>query len=538
VPQNINEVSLGQNLEKYIAMARRRRWWFLLTAVTVALGAIVLSFVLPDRYKSEATILVQQQQVPERYVVPNTTANLDQALQAMKQDVLSRSRLLEMIHEFHLYPSESKRLGPGELARMMRKDITIDPIEPVEQEGARKGINAFKISYTASTPLAAEEVTNRLTSLFIDEDVRTQEQRDVGTTDFLQTQLAAAQADLDIKETRLRDFKMQNLGELPEQQQGNLQILDGLQMQLQNTIAALSRANEQRVFLQSLLTQYQGAARGAGGSLSSSAVSPIETVQIELARLQSQRATLLASYSAQYPDVKRVDAEIARTQALLAQLEAGKSTSASAKTAPAAAASTSFTATDSTIAQLSSQLKENQLEIVNDSAQQKQIEGQVAEYQHRLNLTPVTEEELTDLLREYDLAKKNYDELYAKRTQSALATDLQKNQQGQQFRLIEPPNLPTKPFSPKRLRIALGGFAGGIFLGVALALFIDTLDTSFHSEKDLHAKFALPLVMALPLSLTARERRNRSLKTAAEWFAGAVLVLAVLAAEFYVYRRG
>jgi len=535
VPQNINEVSLGQNLEKYMAMARRRRWWFLLTAVTVALGAIVLSFVLPDRYKSEATILVEQQQVPERYVVPNTTANLDQALQAMKQDVLSRSRLLEMIHEFHLYPSEQKRLGPGELARMMRKDITIDPLET---DGARKGINAFKISYTASTPLAAEEVTNRLTSLFIDEDVRTQEQRDVGTTDFLQTQLAAAQADLDIKETRLRDFKMQNLGELPEQQQGNLQILDGLQMQLQNTIAALSRANEQRVFLQSLLTQYQGAAPGAGGSLSSSAVSPIETVQIELARLQSERATLLASYSAQYPDVKKVDAEIARTQALLAQLKAGKSTGASVKTAPAAAASTSFTSTDSTIAQLSSQLKENQLEIVNDSAQQKQIEGQVAEYQHRLNLTPVTEEELTDLLREYDLAKKNYDELYAKRTQSALATDLQKNQQGQQFRLIEPPNLPTKPFSPKRLRIALGGFAGGIFLGVALALFIDTLDTSFHSEKDLHAKFALPLVMALPLSLTARERRNRSLKTAAEWFAGAVLVLAVLAAEFYVYRRG
>ncbi len=526
---------LSETLDKFIGIALRRRWWFLIAASVVAIGAVVVSFFLPNRFKSEATILVQQQQVPERYVVPNSTTNLDQALEAMTQDVLSRTRLLQIVSDFGLYPEQKKRLSAEQLVDLMRTDIEIEPLESKNMDPT-KGPNAFKISYIGRSPDAAEQVTSRLTSLFINEDLKTQQQRDVSTTNFLQSQLITAQADLDKKEQRLRDFKMANLGELPEQQQGNLQILDGLQMQLQNTNSALARANEQHAYLESLLGQYRNLTVATGASPGAVA-SPIEIAQAQLAHLRSERATLLGSYSPEYPDVKKIDSEIVENEALLARLEKSTSTAQRADASSSTAPSTSVT-TDNTIAQLNSQLKQNQLEITNDTAQIKQIQTQVEEYQHRLNLTPVREQQLTDILRGYDLAKKNYDDLYSKKTQSALATDLQIDQQGEQFRLIDPPNLPTKPFTPNRLKIALGGIAAGLALGAGLAFLMEMKDASLHSEKELRARFVLPIVMGVPLFVSKREKRMRSIKAVMQWCAGTILVLAVLAAEYYVYRRG
>jgi polysaccharide biosynthesis transport protein len=330
---------------------------------------------------------------------------------------------------------------------------------------------------------------------------------------------------------------MANLGELPEQQQGNLQILNGLQMQLQSINATLARANEQHAYLESLLAQYQNLTV-ATGSVSPTATTPnpIEAARAELSRLETERTALLATFSTEYPDVKKVNREIAETQALLAQLQKAKPSPSSSEASPSVSAG--FTATDTTVAQLNSQLKENQLEISNDAAQIKQVEQQIDTYQHRLNLTPVREQQLTDILRDYDLAKKNYDDLYAKRTQSALATDLQQDQQGQQFRLIEPPNLPSKPFTPNRLKIALGGLAGGIALGIALAFLMETKDSSLYSEKDLCMRFAVPLMMGTPFVSSRREKRIRAVKSTLQWCAGTILLLAVLAAEYYVYRRG
>lgn len=527
---------LSETIERFVAIAARRRWWLLGAAFTVAIGVGLGSFLLPNRYKSEATILVQQQRIPERYVVPNSTTDLDEALQAMTHDVLSRPRLLKIITDFDLYPKQRERLSPEQLVELMRADITIQSLENPDQQ--QKGPNAFTISYIGSDPVTVQQVTDRLTSLFINEDLESQQQLDVTTTAFLQSQLSAAQSDLDQKEQRLRDFKMANLGELPEQQQGNLQILDGLQMQLQSTNAALARANEQHAYLESLLAQYQNLTVATGSSSpAATTLNPIDSARAELNRLENERTSLLATFSPEYPDVKKVNREIAETQTLLDQLEKAKPhPTDSASTTPNVPAA--MPTTDTTVAQLNSQLKENQLEISNDQTQIKQLQEQVDTYQHRLNLTPVREQQLTDILRDYDLAKKNYDDLYAKKAQSALATDLQQDQQGQQFRLIEPPNLPSKPFSPNRLKIALGGLAGGIALGAALAFLMETRDTSFRSEKEIRLRFNLPLIIATPLLVTADERRSKVLRFSLEWCAATAMLLAVLATEYFIYRRG
>lgn len=525
---------LSETIEHVLAVAIRRRWWFIGGACLVAIGTALGSFLLPNHYKSEATILVQQQQIPERYVVPNSTTDLDGALEAMTHDILSRPRLLKTIADFSLYPKQRKRLSPEQLVELMRKDITIQSLEnPDEQQ---KSANAFTISYIGSDPWTVQQVTERLTSLFIHEDLESQQQLDVTTTAFMQNHLDAAQKILDQKEERLRDFKMANLGELPEQQQGNLQILSGLQSQLQNTNAALARANEQHAYLESLLAQYQNLSVATGSvSPTGATLSPVDTARAQLSRLENERTSLLATFSPEYPDVKKVNREIAETEALLAHLEKGPSP------APDSSASNptgTIRATDTTMAQLNSQLKENQLEISNDAAEMKQLQQQIDTYQHRLNLTPVREQQLTDMLRDYDLAKKNYDDLYAKKTQSALATDLQQDQQGQQFRLIEPPNLPSKPFTPNRLKIALGGLAGGIALGLGLAFLMETKDSSLHSEKDLRARFAVHLTLGIPRTSSLREQRMRTVRAVLQWCAGTVLFVAVLAAEYYVYIRG
>jgi polysaccharide biosynthesis transport protein len=454
---------------------------------------------------------------------------VDEALQAMTHDVLSRPRLLKIITDFNLYPKQKERLGPEQLVELMRSDITIQSLENPNHQ--QKGPNAFTISYIGSDPSTVQQVTDRLTSLFINEDLESQQQLDVTTTAFLQNQLNSAQNDLNQKEQRLRDFKMANLGELPEQQQGNLQILSGLQAELQNTNAALARANEQHAYLQSLLAQYQNMTVATGSvSPAATTLSPMDAARAELNRLENERTSLLATFAAEYPDVKKVNREIAETQALLAQLQKAKP--------PASDSTATAPATDATMAQLNSQLKENQLEITNESAETKQLQQQIDTYQHRLNLTPVREQELTDILREYDLAKKNYDDLYAKKTESALATDLQQDQQGQQFRLIEPPNLPSKPFAPNHLMIALGGLVVGIALGAVLAFLMEARDTSFRSEKQLSGHFDLPLIMAVPLLVTAEERRSKVVKSILQWCAATMILLAVLATEYFVYRRG
>ena len=305
--QNDNTADLSENLDHILSVAVRRRWWFLIATSVVAVGVALGSFLIPNRYKSEATILVQQQQIPERYVVPNSTIDLDQVLQAMKHDVLSRPQLLKVISDLDLYPEQRKRLSSEQLVELMQTDITIASLETQDQ--AQKATEAFKISYIGAKPAIVQQVTSRLTSLFINEDLRSQEQRDITTTVFLENQLASAQTDLNVKEQRLRDFKMANLGELPEEQGGNLQILGGLQSQLQNTNAALTRASEQRAYLQSLLAQYKNLTI-AVGSVSPTAPSvlsssPIEIARAELNRLQRpRRAALLGTFSPQYPDVE------------------------------------------------------------------------------------------------------------------------------------------------------------------------------------------------------------------------------------------
>ena len=352
----------------------------------------------------------------------------------------------------------------------------------------------------------------------------------------------------------MRDFKAQYLGELPEQLQGNLAIFNGAQLQLQNVEGSLDRAQQQRVYLESLISGYQRLAAeqavpvpGLGGLPGvvnvRQQLTPLENAQSDLARLEAERAKLVAVYRPSYPDVLAIERAISADKATIDSLRAPESSRTDNAHDPAstqsAKAATTTTAPagpedDKSITQLKSQLEANRLDIENLTKAETQQKAVITQYQNRLNLTPVREQQLAGILRDEELSKKDYADLLDKEQQSQLATSLEKQQGGQQFRLVEPPSLPDIPSSPKRIKMSLMGIGAGLFLGLIVAFAPELARPTFHTVKDVSQRFDAPLVIGLPVVLTQRENRRRKWKRTFEWMGGSVLASAIGLAEFYV----
>jgi polysaccharide biosynthesis transport protein len=543
-PVDLEDSDPGQTLEYVLGVLGRRRRWIVGVAGLTALATIGVLLYLPNSYQSEAMLLVVQQQVPERYVTSTSTAELSEALEAMKQEVLARGRLLAMIEELNLYPKDRTRLAPEQLVARMRDDIEIEPLQN-SLGGARKDVNAFKISFIASTPQLAQTVTSRLTASFIEQNLRSRSDQAATTTRFLREQLDAAKQRLTEQEQRVKEYKLQNLGELPEQQQGNLGILTGLQSQLQGVMASLNRAEQQRSYLESLIAEYKriGARRlpSSLGGVPDLPLTPLEQAQKDLARLKAEKQRLLSMYTPQHPDVLKKDREVAEQQRQVDSLAVAATPGdkiAQASPPADAAASASSTENAAITAQLKSQLEANRLEIQNLKASEQKLKTDIGHYQGRLDLTPVREQQLSSIMRDYEISKQNYADLLGKEMQSQLASSLEKRQEGQQFRLADAPNLPSVPFKPKRLKSSLLGIVGGLALGLAIAFLLEFQNPRFYSDKQVANALGVPLVVTIPVELTKGEKRKRTWISALELCSSTVLLLAIVVAEYYVYRHG
>lgn len=533
------EGDLIETLDKIVRSLIRRRWWILTSFCVIPIVTILGLFQLPNRYTSQATLLVIQQQVPERYVTPTSTTEISKALETMMQEVLSRPRLLGIIDELGLYPRQKHRLAPEQLIELMRKDVTIVPLQ---SNTDRREINAFNISFIADEPHLAQQVTSRLTTLFIEQNLKTRADQAQTTTRFLGEQLDTAREKLSEQEQKLRDFKMQHLGELPEQQQGNVSILAGVQTQLTNVMGNLNRARQQKLYLESLISEYSrlGERRNASGVVlpNSPNLTPVQAARGELARLRIERRRLMSHYTSGHPDLRRIESEIAAQQQIIEDLESRGGNALSSEENTAVSAEPLTPEADATLAQLKSQLEANRLEIEDLAVTEQKLRSELEQYQNRLNSTPIREQQLTAILRDYELVKQHYADLLKKESESQLATELEKQQEGQQFRVADPPNLPAKPSSPNRLLMSLASIAGGLVVGLGLAFLRELKDTSFHAEKDLVQRFSMPIVIGIPMLLTPSESRGRTRKHALEWVTACMLVAAVGVAEFYVYRHG
>jgi len=496
----------------------RRRWWLAVPAFGVWTAVWAVTWFVPAVYRSETVILLEQQKVPEQYVVPNVSADLQDQLQNMSQQILGRERLLDIMRDFNLYPALRARVTGDEMIERMRKDIQVELVQAPNRSG---NLSAFKVAYTSKDPALAQKVTAQLTSLFINENLKNREKQSTETTQFLGEQLEDAGRRLAEQEAKVKEFKIQNLGQLPEQVQSNVQILSGLQAQLQQESDALDRAKQQSVYLGTLRAQWRTAEASVGPG-NSAGTAALPTLDQELARLRTQLADLLSHYTERHPDVKKVEEQIAKVEKLKLQAAARNAAS------PASGADDTLHASSPTGMEVESQLKANKLEIENRQHAVQDLQKRIGEYQGRLNMTPMREQQMAGLTRDYEQSKKNYEQLLAKRDQSGMATDLEKQQQGEQFRVLDPPNLPQKPFSPNRLKLDLIGLVAGLMCGAVVLAGAEMVDDRLYSKEELATIVSAPVLAEIPSLATAAEESQR---VRTEWLQrGALSVMAVLVA--------
>jgi uncharacterized protein involved in exopolysaccharide biosynthesis len=401
--------------------------------------------------------------------------------------------LLRIIDELGLFPGFSRT---DTLADRLRDSIGVEPL-------GSKGpdYSSFRLSFSADSPQLAQAVTSRVASLFIEENLKTQGAKVEANTSFLSSQVAEAKRKLDDQEARLRTFRLNNLGQLPEEQVANSTTLIALRTQLQTTLDNLARARLQRDGIESALSG-------------------------NLARLSAERATLRERFTDVYPSVVAKDREIAHIRSLLNQLHGAKG---------GADAGIGADGDDAAFAQLRTQVETNAAEITTLSNNEKRLNSEIEDYQERLRRTPIADSQIAGLLRDRDQYGKDYADLVKKQGDSQATASVELGERGQHFRLVDPPSLPVVRSGPSALKILAGGVGAGLVFGLTLALLVELRRSSFYSEKEIHRSFPAPLVIGVPLMHTARERRALRWRYALEWVLGCVMLVAVAITEIQAY---
>jgi uncharacterized protein involved in exopolysaccharide biosynthesis len=321
--------------------------------------------------------------------------------------------------------------------------------------------------------------------MLLEENLKSREQVAQGTTDFISRQLEEAKRNLDDQDSKLAGFKRQYMGQLPGDEDNNLRLLMGMNSQLDANTQTLNRAQQDKTYAESVLAQQL-----AAWKTSETTTSP-QTLEQQLSVLQSQLITLQARYTADHPDVAKTKHDITELQKKLNEIN-------SAKPQPDADNAKANVSEPPEIRQLRVQIHQYEQIIAQAGRDQKRLQEQIAVYQGRVALSPAIEEQYKLVTRDYDTAQKLYQDLLQKKGQSEMATDMERRQQGEQMRLLNPANLPESPSFPNRLLFAGGGVAAGLALGLGIAMWFELRDSSLRTEQDVEAALTLPVLVSVP----------------------------------------
>jgi polysaccharide chain length determinant protein (PEP-CTERM system associated) len=506
--------------------AWRRRWFFLIPFATVLAGAVFYVNRMPDRYRSETLILVVPQRVPESYVRSTVTSRIEDRLQTISQQIMSRTRLERIVQDFDLYQDDRQQMPMQDVIERMRtRDIQVQIV---------KG-DAFGVSYTAESPQMARAVTQRISSLFIEENLRDREVLADATSEFLENQLASARQRLIEHEEKLEAYRVQHAGELPTQVQSNMQAAQHLQLQLQGLGDALNRDRDRRSLLERELTDLTRpvarpqaaesdetpAADAAADSIVPLPAGP-PARQLEAAR-QALRV-MSARLKAEHPDMIRMTR-------LVKDLEARAASEPPSPTDPDALARAQR------VRQLRTDVDVLTQQIATKEQQQRRLEQEVRAYQRRVEAAPTRESELVELTRDYDTLRDLYTSLLTKKEESSISANLERRQIGEQFKILDAASLPERPISPNRPRLMLFGALGGLLLGILIGALREALDSTLRTEDDVRIALSTPVVAAIPMMRSRGEtRRDRLLMLAGSTAGTAIVVTAIAAATWQLLQ--
>jgi polysaccharide chain length determinant protein (PEP-CTERM system associated) len=472
------------NFSDILAMVRRRIWWIVVPTIVFPIAAYLISGTLPHRYTSQTLVLVEQQKVPDAYVKSVVTEQLNTRLATMQEQILSRTRLQPILERFGLFKNEIGKVPTEDLIDRLRKNIKVAPVQ------ANVGLG-FIISFTAENPRLAQQVCSEITSMFIEENLKAREQHAQGAVTFLANQVDDAKRKLDEMDAQLATFKQKYMGQLPGQENGNMQMITTLNSQLDAVTQQLGRAQSDKTYLTSVLAQQEATWKQSISKEGTPTATPVE-LEKQIEALQSQLSALQSKYTDEYPDVVKTKKQIATLQAKLDQTNSAKPEPTVAKK------DVPSTSEPKEILQMRLQLKMLDDVIKSKSTEQARLQGEVRKYEAKLQLAPAVEEQYKALTRDHDTAQTFYNQLLAKKADSEMASDLERRQQGEQFRIMDPPNLPERPTFPNRPMFAGAGLATGLALGGLLAFVMDMRDRTLRNERDVEQYLQIPTLVALP----------------------------------------
>jgi polysaccharide chain length determinant protein (PEP-CTERM system associated) len=534
MPMN-ERINIAKKAHEYWRMAVRRKW----SIIIPLLLSIPLSFAaylyIPKVYQAATLILVQPQRVPQDYIRSTITTPVTERLTTIRQEILNRTSLEKVIHEFDLYPEERETLSMEEVIELARKKINISV------HGRSGAQTTFSVDFEGNDPVKVMNVTNKLAELFIQENLRAREIQAAGTSDFLSSELNLMEERLKGKEKALREFKEKNMGQLPQQLDANLRILERLQQQLQMTSEAI-KVSDERIFLyQNQIEHLQSRMEGRinrvpspietgipnggvsaakdVGEIAPESLIPENPIVTQLNRKKKELSDLRLTYTDNHPDVVKVKSQIAALEpkaneilkeqkALqearlrerrdrLAEQERRAGDRKRNQPQPPAYPPVD-PALERSIQQYQDQLNEARLQAVKLRRESEGLKEQIRLYQVRIEETPKREQQLNLLTRDYDQMRINYQNLLDKKMQSQMAENLERRQQSEQFKILDPARMPEKPIRPKAHIIFPAGIALGLILGGGLAWLRESMDQSFHSDQEVEDVLGIKVLITIP----------------------------------------
>ena len=504
------------DVKYYIDLLLRLRWILIGSLLIAIIAGIYLAVTLPKIYQAETLILVEPQRVPDNFVRSIVPTDLSDQISTIKEMIMSRTNLLKIIENFNLFSGpEYSGMFLDDKIEAIRKRTSVDIVS-----GSRTA-NAFKIAYQGKEPQEVVQVVNTMASLAIDQNLKVRESQAAGTVEFLENERVKMRGKLEEVEATLKDFRKNHMGELPDQLASNLMVLDRLQQQLSDKQKSL---RDEKNRLISLENQIQLARQQAVMTVTATAPSDSRE-PTTLEGLKQQLAEYKIRYTPQHPDVIALQRKIAELEKEIPPPSSNSGDSGSTRPAGGVGRSASGRRVETDlIVQRNAAARE--IAAIKDEI--PALQEQIDFYQRRVENAPKLEQELLSLNRDYDNIQKTYESLLSRKQEAAVAANMERQQKGEQFRILDPARLPDRPQSPDMRKLFLMVVAVGFGLGCGLIFALDYIDGSVKKPEDVPTKLRIPLLVTMPTVRRPKEIRKRRINDGLSILA-AMVCLALLA---------
>jgi succinoglycan biosynthesis transport protein ExoP len=507
-------------LEYFSVSDYRKLLWrrkSMIAAFTLATGSIValVAYKLPNLYQASTTIMVDPGKVPESYVKSTATIDANQRLAILREQILSDTRLGQVIDEMGLYQGLKATKTPDEVVNLMRNNIAIDATTTAPPARALK---AFNVSFTAGSAALAARVSNRLASLFIEENMKVREQQVMGTASFFDSQLQKAKQEVDEKARKLAELKAHYAAELPEAQNLHLQALTTAQLALREEADATSRAEQQKASLQTMLAASPDVVNlDASGSGSNTGL------EAQLERLQAEMDQLRSHYGPNYPDVLSKSADIESLEQKIKKMtDQGKSDSTTTKH--------HNPAIESQIAQAEEQIRKHE-------ARQAELQSQIKFHVAAIGGVPAVQEQVAAATNDLTVASDRYKRLEDRKFGADMFSDVEARQQGERFVLLDPAQPPEHPTTPNRVAIDSIGAGAGLVLSLVIVALLELLDPAIKTEREILERLKAPILGEIPFLTTRSGNRRRRWRSVLAATGSLLLALGYAGVLFASFRK-